>query len=742
MQTGIFQFLAPIRRRWWLIAMIVVPICVITAVISLFGATQYDGFMTITETQIGGAEKSTEIFPNMRMSAIDPETKMNNLMSTIGSFTVLFKSWEDLYRSGDWKPKSPGDPNDMFEDFANQIQIEPVRGTELIKIHFMADTPEGAQAGIRRLYSNFRDRYIELTSATSKREREFIEQQLQNATADFKAITEKRAKFLEAHDAVALQTATSNLVGLRSETQGQYNDAVRNIQMSEAAIRQYSSQRRSASVSPFKVQGETTTLNPVYDQLQRALASVDVDIASYGQTLGMNHPKMKELLKQRDQMQKEIRSLQAKNQIKIVSVSSTMNNPQLMAANSALDNAKAGLAAAESRAKVLTGQLVELDQKLNKIPAKERDLAQIEVEYGARQNDIQLLQTRLTEAKIKESDAQNIRVTMIDDVFSPVVPKKTLLKVALAFALSFALAVGLVLVLGQFDNGTYSPAQAENALGFPVIASLPRTRQAELPKDVDSPSPLSASYQIMSTNILETRNRMHGPGLVVTSAEPNVGRSTVAANLAVSLARDGARVVLIDGDMREPSLHRQFGVENRAGIADVLQGSAAVQDVAQETPVDGLLLITAGKPPTNPVRLLRDGNFERMLEQVAKAADFVIVDSPSGSTFADADVISGTIQNVLLVHEAGSPATPAEMEFHKRLERLGVNIVGVALNKVRPEDCHGYSSFKRSYEASLLGRELVDHSKPERAPQLDLPRQGRPPASTPPPIASSDDEDE
>lgn len=738
MQTGIFQFFAPIRRRWWLIALIVVPICLVVAGMSFFSPTEYDGFVTITEAAIN-PDQQVKIF-QANFNTIDPETKMNNLINTIYSYTVLTKTFSDLMTSGEWKPSTQGSVDDQFDEFTKRVNIEPVRGSELIKIHFQAESQPAAMAGIRRLYTNFRDHYIEINSGSGKREREFIEDQLSKAIAEFRKIAERRQSFIEKNRAVALAVATSNLVSLKAETSAQLNQANRDVAMFERQLQVYAGHKQLYGRNPVIVQGETTAINPVYDQLSRNLAEVTTNISSFGKTLGMKHPRMRELLQQQANIQSQMRDIENRKQVYKKTITATENNPHLNASRQNYDNAFAALASAKTRVTTLDGQIGDMELKLEEVPEKEKGLAILETEYQARQNDIQLLETRLTEAKIKEADAANIRITMIDTVFAPVLPKKILLKVALAFALSFALAVGLVLVLGQFDSGTYSPTQAENALGFPVIASLPRTRQAELPKTSDAPSPLSASYQIMSTNILETRNRMQGPGVVVAAAEPNVGRSSVAANLAVSLARDGARVVLVDADLREPSLHRQFGVENRVGLVDILNGTAAPEDAAIQTPVDGLLIITAGKPPANPIRLLRDQKLERTLEQIAKAADFVVLDSPAGATFADADVLAGAVQNVVLVHEAGSPATPSEMEFHKRLERLGANIIGVALNKVRPEDCHGYTAFKRSYEASILGREVASTTTATTERVRERPKPIK--QAAPPPIASVDDDED
>jgi succinoglycan biosynthesis transport protein ExoP len=727
---GVFQFLTPIRRRWWLIAIIVVPICLITAGISIFSPTIYDGFVTVTEKRVDEKSK-VDIYPTLAPSMVDVETRMNNLIRTIASPTVLHKTYTDLVTAGEWRPKS-SDFIKGFEEFQSKVEIEPLKGSEHIRIHFQVEDKDAALIGIRRLYSNFRDLYIDLNSRAVKSDKDFIASQLKDVRAEYEDIADRLKVYKEENDAVGVSATTSNWVGLRADLLSKLNEADRDIARYKRSLAIFEGVMGEASLTPVIATSVTTVLNPVYNQLRQRLAEVTTQRAGLEQTYGINHPSMKALIEEQNKLESELKALEDRDEVYLKSATGQTRNPRITEGERNIDAIRASLVATQKARDELTKQLEEQTAKLRDIPAKEKQLALLQTEFEARAKDILLLEARLTEAQIKEQGSQSLGITMIDRPFNPQMPKKTWIKVALAFGLSFSLSVGLVLVLGQFDAGTYSPMQAENALGFPVIASLPRTKQAELPKTDEVPSPLAASYQMLSTNILEMRGRLQGPAIVVAAAEPNAGRSSVAANLAVSLARDGARVVLVDGDLREPSLHHHFEVENRAGLVDILSGTANIEDVAMPTPVDGLLIITAGKPPSNPVRLLRSERLEWFLEQVAQATDFVILDSPSGSAFADPDIVAGTVQNVILVHEAGSPATASEMEFHKRLERLGVNIVGVALNKVRPEDCHGYTNYRRAYEASILGRAEVTPvpTRPAISARRERPRRGPTPVQT------------
>uniref|UniRef100_A0A7V4G9A4 non-specific protein-tyrosine kinase n=1 Tax=Desulfobacca acetoxidans TaxID=60893 RepID=A0A7V4G9A4_9BACT len=212
-----------------------------------------------------------------------------------------------------------------------------------------------------------------------------------------------------------------------------------------------------------------------------------------------------------------------------------------------------------------------------------------------------------------------------------------------------------------------TPEEAERLLKLPVFAVIPLMKPNALDKQ-DGFTPIGASYQILSTNLWYASRQMQGSAVVIASAEPNVGRSTTAANLAITLARDGARVLLVDGDMRQPTLHTRFGVDNSLGLADVLAGEKSIEDVAVPTMTEGLVLIPAGSSANNPVRLLRSPAMEQFIERTTRLADFVIFDSPAGAIFADSTLIAAHVKNVIIVHAAGQPSRGAEAEFHARLD--------------------------------------------------------------------------
>ena len=133
-----------------------------------------------------------------------------------------------------------------------------------------------------------------------------------------------------------------------------------------------------------------------------------------------------------------------------------------------------------------------------------------------------------------------------------------------------------------------------------------------------------------------------------------------AANLAITLARDGVRVILVDGDLRQPAQHEIFKVGNETGLSNVLAGKLALKDALKPTTVKDLLLLTSGPLPANPIRLFRSPEMHKFVNEIGELADYVIFDSPAGITFADSTLLAGLVKNVVIVYAAGTVPRGAE----------------------------------------------------------------------------------
>lgn len=268
---------------------------------------------------------------------------------------------------------------------------------------------------------------------------------------------------------------------------------------------------------------------------------------------------------------------------------------------------------------------------------------------------------------------------------------RTVVNVLLALTVGGVAGVGLAFAFQALDRRVRNEEEVAKQLRLPTLGTVPNfSRQIATDEcdnghhapalvTLDANAPASAMFSFIRHNVL-TDDRAWRV-LAVTSAMPGEGKSTIAANLAVRSAQAGQTVLLVDADLRRPTLHRLFGLENTRGLTDILNGDAKQwQSLVQATPIPGLSVITSGALAHDSAALLETPELARWLEQAKQAADLVIVDTPAALGVADAMIIARRTDAILLV-VAQVPQDEA-IRARDRLAATRVPIVGVVLNRV------------------------------------------------------------
>lgn len=205
----------------------------------------------------------------------------------------------------------------------------------------------------------------------------------------------------------------------------------------------------------------------------------------------------------------------------------------------------------------------------------------------------------------------------------------------------------------------------------------------------DPKSMVSEAFRMLRTNLQFVGVDKPLKKIVITSSNPREGKSVVAANLAISIASTGSKVLLIDADLRRPEVHKLFFLENYKGLSSLLAGDLKIDDVANETPVENLHIITSGPIPPNPAEILGSAKMNQFIEKASSVYDIIIFDSPPVNTVADASILSSIADGVILVVEAGVTAREAAILAKEQLEKINARILGVVLNKAK-QSSEGY----------------------------------------------------
>ncbi|MGG3280303.1 CpsD/CapB family tyrosine-protein kinase [Paenibacillus solani] len=194
-------------------------------------------------------------------------------------------------------------------------------------------------------------------------------------------------------------------------------------------------------------------------------------------------------------------------------------------------------------------------------------------------------------------------------------------------------------------------------------------------------SPISEVYRILRTKIHFSSKDQELKTLMITSTQTGEGKTTTISNLAVTYAQEGKRVLLIDADMRKPSLHRVFSVPNHQGLSTLLIGHTSVQDSIQETIVSNLSLLPSGPVPANPAELMDSAVMRELLEQLKPEYDVILLDTPSVLSVSDSVIVSALCDGVVMIVASGKVRKDHLRKAKEQLDHVNAHMLGIVINK-------------------------------------------------------------
>ncbi|TDL93401.1 polysaccharide biosynthesis tyrosine autokinase [Macrococcus brunensis] len=205
-------------------------------------------------------------------------------------------------------------------------------------------------------------------------------------------------------------------------------------------------------------------------------------------------------------------------------------------------------------------------------------------------------------------------------------------------------------------------------------------------------SPISEQYRTIRTNILFSSVDKQMKTILLTSGAPNAGKSTTAANVAIAFAQTGKRTLLIDCDLRRPTMHYTFETNNANGLSNAIVNDLSIQDLIKQTDIKDLELLTAGPIPPNPAELLQSNKMKSILSHLESCYDLVILDTPPVLSVADATILSDLVDGVLIVTNTKTNSREELRKTKDSLLKANANILGVVLNnkKMTTNDSYYY----------------------------------------------------
>jgi capsular exopolysaccharide synthesis family protein len=359
--------------------------------------------------------------------------------------------------------------------------------------------------------------------------------------------------------------------------------------------------------------------------------------------------------------------------------------------------------------------------------AKAQDIsesAKFQPYYDAKRNLEQLRdQHRLLYAKIESEklDAEIPKNSMVqvtdraEPGKEPVKPNKTV-NIVLGLVFGLIMGIGLAFFIEYLDTSVKTIDDVERTFQAPVLGVIPQNIGYLVDEGTESKH--AEAYRVLRTNLLFSRKDETLNTIVVVSAGAGEGKSTTTINLSTVFAQAGNRVLIVDSDLRRPTLHKLFKVANNLGLTNYLLKQNTIAEIVQTTQVPGLDFMASGKLPNSSMGILGSAQMKQMIAELKQRYDFIFFDSPPILGVSDASILASEVDLVMQVIQYRRYPQPMTIRAKQMIEKVGGNFVGIVLNNINMSQDEGYyyySGYYHDYYYSRNPNEQDAEAKPAAA---------------------------
>lgn len=640
--------------------------------------------------------------------------------------------WDEGKKSASGDPALPTDAaheQTVLRLFKERLSVTPVPQSRLVNVSFNSYDPKLAANVVNTLVSSYVKQNLLAHWEASQQASSWLSKQLESLKIKLENSEDNLQQYAQANGLLYLESA-------QGQNENIVNQRLRKLQdeLTQAQADLY----QKSSLYHLVQAGDYGALPGVFDNkmmqdLTVKLASLEQQKAQLAPNFNASYPKMQEIHSQIDRIQ------------------SFLKQQQQQAAR----NIKDEYLAAQRRVALVQEAFEEQQAQANSVAEKSVQYNILKREVDSNKQLYEGLLQRMKEAGISAGlKASNIR--LVDNAVPPVEPfkPKILLNLAVGLFVGLVCGVSLAFLQEHMDNTLKTPDDIENFLRMPALAMIPSShaanhhknghRQPAVPQAlmdavgmsiprslkaaghngnghgngngngnghrngwlrVDSAlnqfSALSEAFRGLRTSVLLSTASRPPRSLVFVSAEPSEGKTTICSNLAISLAQLGKRVLVIDGDMRRPTLHEFFHLPISPGLVNYLTGDTDWRELRQPSGLENLDCLSCGPVPPNPSELIFSPRMRALIREASAEYDLVLLDAPPLLNVADGRILSTMVEGTIMVVKGG--VTPREMVRRAEIyiSEVGGRLIGVVLNNVDLRREGYYSGYDTYYGSNV-----------------------------------------
>jgi exopolysaccharide transport family protein len=708
-----------VKRKWTALACLVTIFSVV-AIASLKMTPIYEASGSIEINKPDSGLVNFNNSPTFNVDYYDPtelETEVMILQSDLLALQVVKELGLD--RRPEFGGKTPALPSSLdlapdplqadasrtsglLSSFRGNLKVTLSPNTHIIKVSFRNPDKDLTARVVNTLMStytenNFKSRFDSTMQASDWLSKQLVDLQMKVETSQ-----EKLVRYQKEHEILGIDEK-QNITTAKLDELNKALTAAESERMDKESVYRLvqsgDADTIASAASVLDAAGTgTQSASGLLEILRGREADVKIQAAELSTQFGPSYPKVAQLNTQL----KEIDAQILKETRKIA------------------DKIRGQYMAAVQRETMLHDALEKQKQEANK-------LNESAIEYSILKRDLESYRTlyeglmeKMKEAGVSAGlKSNNFRIVDVARVptypIEPNIPRN----LAFAFMLGLTSGVGLAFLLEGLDNTVRTTEQAQMISGLPPLGMIPMGSRAareganpkrlviatskeavELVTQVRPQSQMAESYRALRTSLLLSNLGAPPKVIMFTSALPQEGKTTTSINCAVVLAQKGIRVLLIDADLRRPSIHKTLGMGPRSGLSNVLTGSATLQQAITLSPVlPNLSVLPAGTPPPNPAELLASPNMRDVLEELRGQYDHIVVDTPPTLSVTDAVVLSPGADAIVLVIRSGHTTKQALRRSRDILMQVNAKVSGVLLNAVdlSSPDYYYYYEYQGKY---------------------------------------------
>jgi succinoglycan biosynthesis transport protein ExoP len=577
-------------------------------------------------------------------------------------------SLSSFFASSNKNPSENEKETQLVNQFLNRVKIEPIRNSRLVKIHFDSNTPQLSAQASNTLAATYIQQNLEARFVTTEQAKVWLTKQLEDLKAKVEKADEDLQAFGSKHDIISLEEKENVTMQRLTEL----NEALTKAEAERMAKEALYKQTRDRNPESFP----SILENKLIMDLKQAYIQLEAQYMKLSETFKPEYPEMVRLKSQMATVQQRLDSEISKI------IAGIKNDYESNLRREAL------LRQAFQQQKVKALEMKEQGIQYN-ILKREADTNR-EIYKG-------LLQ-RMKEAGVSAGiTASNIQI--VDQAELPTKPYKPnkRLNLILAAVVGLFLGVGLAFFFEYLDNTVKTPEDVEQLIRLPSFGMVPEIsngRRRRLEKGTSFPielitfghpkSMLSEAYRNIRTSILLSFSEKPPKKIAISSPNPAEGKTTTVINTAIALSQTGAKVVIVDSDMRKPRVHKIFDVEkeNGMGLSSFLSGHAELDALIKKTEIPNLFYIPSGPIPPNPSELVGSILFKSMMKSLGERFDHIVLDSPPVLGFADSIILSSLVDGIILVALGGRTSRETLQRAKEALYQVNAKILGVVINRV------------------------------------------------------------